>query len=136
FLDPTATGNVSSLTQVLDALGILLFLGLDGHHLFLVVLDATFTRYPVGGPPPAVPIQELVAGASLSIQWGLVLAMPIGISLFVVTFVLTLMTRAAPQINLFTVGFPLRLAAGLVLLFLMLPNLLTSLMNALGRFGE
>ena len=52
------------------------------------------------------------------------------------TFVLTLMARAAPQINLFTVGFPLRLLAGLVLLFLLIPTLLGSLVNALGRFGE
>ena len=65
FIDPTGTGNVSALTQILDALGILLFLGLDGHHLFLAALDATFTRYPVGAALPSVPIQPLVAGASL-----------------------------------------------------------------------
>jgi flagellar biosynthesis protein FliR len=136
FIDPTGTGNVSALTQILDALGILLFLGLDGHHLFLAALDATFTRYPVGAAMPSVPIQPLVAGASLSIQWGLAIAMPVAVSLFVVTVVLAIMSRAAPQINLFTVGFPLRLVAGLVLLFLLLPNLLYSLVNALGRFGE
>jgi flagellar biosynthetic protein FliR len=96
----------------------------------------TFTRYPVGGPAPDVPVQHLVAGASLTVQWGLTLAMPVAVSLFVVTFVLALMTRAAPQINLFTVGFPLRLLAGLVLLFLLIPNLLGSLVNALGRFSE
>jgi flagellar biosynthetic protein FliR len=61
--------------------------------------------------------------------------MPVAVSVFVVTVVLSLMTRAAPQINLFTVGFPLRLAAGLTLLFLFVPNLLNSLVNALGRFG-
>jgi flagellar biosynthetic protein FliR len=136
FIDPTGTGNVSALTQIIDALGILLFLGLDGHHLFLAALDATFTRYPVGAAMPAVPVEPLVAGASLTIQWGLALAMPVATALFVVTVVLALMSRAAPQINLFTVGFPLRLLAGLLLLFLMLPNLLHSLVNALGRFGQ
>ncbi len=136
FIDPTGTGNVSALTQILDALGILLFLGLDGHHLFLAALDATFTRYPVGAALPSVPVQSLVVGASLTVQWGLAIAMPVALSLFVVTVVLTIMSRAAPQINLFTVGFPLRLAAGLVLLFLLLPNLLHSLLNALGRFGD
>jgi flagellar biosynthesis protein FliR len=83
-----------------------------------------------------VPVEPLVAGMSLTIQWGLALAMPVAMSLFVVTVVLALMSRAAPQINLFTVGFPLRLAAGLVLLLLMLPNMLHSLVNALGRFGD
>jgi flagellar biosynthetic protein FliR len=136
FLDPTGTGNVSALTQILDALGILLFLGLDGHHLFLAALDATFTRYPVGAALPIVPPQNLVSGASLTVQWGLAIAMPVALSLFVVTVVLAIMSRAAPQINLFTVGFPLRLLAGLLLLFLLLPNLLNSLVNALGRYGE
>jgi flagellar biosynthetic protein FliR len=136
FINPTGTGNDSALTQIIDALGILLFLGLDGHHLFLAALDMTFTRYPVGAALPNVPVPPLVAGLSLTVQWGLTLAMPVAVSLFVVTFVLALMTRAAPQINLFTVGFPLRLLAGLVLLFLLLPNLLGSLVNALGRFGE
>jgi flagellar biosynthetic protein FliR len=136
FLDPTSTDNVSALTQMLDALGVLLFLGLDGHHLFFAALDATFTRYPVGAGLPQVPVQHLVAGAALTVQWGLTIAMPVAVSVFVVTVVLSLMTRAAPQINLFTVGFPLRLAAGLTLLFLFVPNLLNSLVNALGRFGE
>jgi flagellar biosynthetic protein FliR len=136
FINPTGTGTESALTQILDALGVLLFLGLDGHHLFLSALDATFARYPVGAGLPNVPVQHLVAGAALTIEWGLALAMPVAVSLFVVTFMLALMARAAPQINLFTVGFPLRLASGLILVFLFLPNLLHSLVNALGRFGE
>jgi flagellar biosynthetic protein FliR len=136
FLNPTGTGNESSLTQIIDALGVLLFLGLDGHHLFLSALDATFARYPVGGTLPKLPVQHLVAGASLTMHWGIVVAMPIAVALFVVTFVLTVMARVAPQVNLFSVGFPARLLAGLVLLLLLLPNLLTALVNALGRFGE
>lgn len=136
FLDPSGQNSVSALTQILDVLGVLLFFGLDGHHLFLAALDATFTRYPVGGAMPNVPVQHLVAGMSMTVGWGLVIAAPVAVCLFVVTLVLTLMTRAAPQINLFTVGFPLRLLAGLVLLFLLIPNLLTSLVSALGRFGD
>jgi flagellar biosynthetic protein FliR len=136
FLDPTQQGNVSALTQIIDALGVLLFLGLDGHHLFLAALDATFARYPVGGALPEVPTEHLVAGAALTVQWGVAIAMPVAAALFLVTFVLALMARVAPQINLFTVGFPMRLVAGLTLLVLLLPNLLTALVNALGRFGQ
>ncbi len=136
FIDPTTQGNVSALTQIIEALGVLLFLGLDGHHLFLTALDATFARYPVGTAMPAVPLEPLVGGAALTVQWGVAIAMPVVVGLFVVTFALTLMARAAPQINLFTVGFPLRLLAGLVLLVLLIPNLLNALVNALGRFGD
>jgi flagellar biosynthetic protein FliR len=136
FLDPTGTANVASLTQIIDAFGILLFFGLDGHHLFLAVLDATFARYPVGAGLPGVPTEALVSSVALTEEWGLTLAAPMAICLFTVTFVLTLMARAAPQVNLFSVGFPLRLAAGLTVVFLLLPNFLHHLTGALGRFGE
>jgi flagellar biosynthetic protein FliR len=136
FLDPTGQNNVSALTQILDVLGVLLFFGLDGHHLFLGVLHATFAQYPVGAALPGVPVQNLVAAAATTEEWGVVLALPVVVGLFVVTALLMVMTRAAPQINLFTVGFPLRLGAGLVLIFLLLPGLLHALVQTLGRYGE
>jgi flagellar biosynthetic protein FliR len=136
FLNPTGTSNVSALTQIIDTFGIFVFLGLDGHHLFLAALHASFTRYPVGGSLPDVPVEMLAASMSTSIQWGLVLAAPMALSLFLVTLVLAVMTRAAPQINLFTVGFPLRLVSGLVAVFVFFPNFLTSLVDVLGHYGE
>lgn len=136
FLNPTGEGNVSGLTQILDILGILLFLGMDGHHVFLAILDSTFARFPVGAGWPGAPIGPLVDGAAITVEWGVALAAPMVLVLFVVTFVLTLMARAAPQINLFSVGFPLRLTAGLVIVFLLLPNFLVHLMGVLGRWGE
>ncbi len=136
FLNPTGESSISALTQILDILNILIFFGLDGHHVFLAVLDATFARYPVGAAMPGAPLPAMVTGLALTEEWGLALAAPMALCLFVVTFVLTLMTRAAPQINLFSVGFPLRLLAGLTVVFLLMPNFLTQLTNVLGRWGE
>ena len=136
FLNPTGEGNASALTQILDLLSILLFLGLDGHHVFFVVLHATFARYPVGVGLPQVAILPLVSGAALTEEWGIVLVAPMVLCLFVVTFLLTIMTRAAPQVNLFSVGFPLRMFAGLVVVFALLPELLVSLVRVLGQCGE
>ena len=79
---------------------------------------------------------NMVTGVTTTVEWGLVLAMPMALCVFVVTVVLTMMARAAPQINLFSVGFPLRLAAGLVVVFLLLPNFLVNLANVLGRWGD
>jgi flagellar biosynthetic protein FliR len=136
FLNPTGEANVSALTQILDLLSILIFLGLDGHHVFFVVLHGTFTRYPIGTALLQVPVQPLVGGAALTEEWGLVLAAPMVLCLFVVTFLLTIMTRAAPQVNLFSVGFPLRMFAGLVVVLALLPDLLRSLVRVLGQYGE
>jgi len=52
---------------------------------------------------------------------GLLLAMPIMAALLITNLALGIMTRAAPQLNVFSVGFPITLAAGFVVLAIVLP---------------
>jgi flagellar biosynthetic protein FliR len=129
----SATG---SLTAVFETIAALIFFGLDGHHLFLAVFHSTFTKYPIGGSLPHMPVAQLVDGAAAAQEWGLLLVAPVGVCLFLMTVVLALMTRAAPQLNLFSVGFPLRLLTGLAALFVLAPDWITALAGVLGRFGE
>ena len=82
-----------------------LFFGLDGHHLFLAALHSTFLRIPLGGWSGTSAIGPMTAGLSSAQEWGLLLAAPIGAVLFLTTIVLAFMTRAAPQMNVFSVGF-------------------------------
>src|SRR5438093_5198334 len=62
--DPTAGNPTGPITQILEMLGILLFLGMDGHHIFLAALHRTFARWPVGRPLPAPPIAQFASGAA------------------------------------------------------------------------
>jgi flagellar biosynthesis protein FliR len=50
--------------------------------------------------------------------------------------VLALMTKAAPQLNLYSVGFPLRLATGLVGLLLFFPQMVWNMVTVFGRFEQ
>ena len=52
---------------------------------------------------------------------GLLLSMPIMAALLITNLALGIMTRAAPQLNVFSIGFPITLAAGLVVLAIALP---------------
>jgi flagellar biosynthetic protein FliR len=134
--DPTAGNPTGPITQVFEMLGILLFLGMDGHHVFLAALYRTLARWPVGGLLPAAPVAQLVSGASAAEEWGLLLIAPLGLCLFLTTVVLALMTRAAPQMNIFSVGFALQIGIGLVGAFLLLPDLLAAMVSAFGRASE
>jgi flagellar biosynthetic protein FliR len=109
-----------------------LYLGLDLHHLFLNVLDSTFRQFPVGQGFP-LPMSDVVGQAASAQEWGVELAGPVVLCLFLTTVVLALMNRAAPQINLYTVGFPLRMLVGLAALLFLLPQLLTDLVAVFGR---
>lgn len=138
LLGPTeaAPPGTGSLTQIIEALSALIFFALDGHHVFFAVLHATFLRYPIGGAVPQVPVQHLISGVSAAQEWGLLLVAPVVLCLFLTTVILSLMTRGAPQLNLFSIGFPLRLLAGLVALWALAPNWVGALVSVFGRISE
>jgi flagellar biosynthetic protein FliR len=129
-------GQAAPLTNLFELLALVVFFGVDGHHVFLGVLDGTFTQYPLGGALPPVPLEGVVGGAAATEEWGLLLAAPVGACLFLVTVVVALLTRAAPQMNLYVIGFPLRLGAGLAAALLLLPGWFGALVGALGRVGD
>ncbi len=128
-------GSAGPLTVILDLLATLLFFGLDLHHLFLTVLHVTFRRFPVG-QGFSIPVCDVVGQATAAQEWGLVLAGPVLACLFLTTTALALMTRAAPQLNLFTVGFPLRMLIGLGALLFFLPQLVHGLVRMTAHLGE
>ena len=135
-VNPTTGTSSSPLTQVMEYIAIAIFFGVDGHHVLLGVLDATFTQYPIIGSLPDVPVPKLVRGAAMAEEWGLMLAAPVAVLLFLTTVLLALLTRAAPQMNLYSVGFPLRLGVGLAATLLLLPGLVNGMVSAFCHFGQ
>ncbi len=136
LVDPTFAQPAGALTQLYEMLGVLVFLGLDGHHVLLAVLHGTFVRWPIGGELGALPVRQLVTGATLTEQWGLLLAAPVALCLFITAVVLALLARAVPQINFQAVGFPLRLIVGMVAMLVLLPELLAGVVSLLGHLNE
>ncbi|MBI3408762.1 MAG: flagellar biosynthetic protein FliR [Planctomycetes bacterium] len=128
--------NATALSTIFEMLAALTFFSLDGHHVFLGVMHGTFEHYPVGGGLPTLAVPQLVAGATAVEEWGLMLAAPVAFCLFLTTIVLTLLARATPQLNLYTVGFPLRLGVGLIALLLLLPGIVASFVGVFSRCGQ
>ncbi len=136
LVNVTSGGQATPLTLIFEMLAGALFLGLDGHHGFFGVMQGLMERFPVGGPVPAIPTAGLLHGALAAEEWGLMLAAPVALCLFLTTLILTLLARATPQLNLYTVGFPLRLGVGLVAVLLLLPQGVITLVSIFGHFEE
>lgn len=121
-------------TQLLEALGAVAFFVVDGHHLLLTTVRRTLDLFPLGGGgplPSAAWLTRSVAGAE---RWGLELAAPIGIGLFLTLALSLLVMRSVPQFNLLTFGLPLRLAAGVFLLAALWPDLLARAVRLMQRW--
>jgi flagellar biosynthetic protein FliR len=133
--DPGAGVSSTVLTQLLEALTVLLLLGMNVHHVFLACLYGSFVHHPVGGAFVAPGAAALTDGLARSQEWGLLLAAPLGAVLFLTTTSLALMIRAAPHMNLFSIGFSVRVSVGLGGAFLLLPGFVRAAMAVLGCFN-
>jgi flagellar biosynthetic protein FliR len=133
---PTNDRAAGPLTLIFETASGLLFLGLDLHHVFLATLHSTFTRYPLGGMPGSLPVPQLVDAAMAAQQLGVLIAGPLAIVLFLVVVSLALMARAAPQLNVYAVGFGLQAVAGIGGALLLLPELLEGMTRSFARVSE
>jgi flagellar biosynthetic protein FliR len=116
MVDPNM-GNVPVISQFLIICSTLLFLGLGGHVLVITMLLESFKLLPIGEMIGGEELLKLVVQWSSMIFLGAVLlAMPILVSLLFINLGLGVITRAAPALNIFAVGFPAMILAGIILL--------------------
>lgn len=122
FFDPQNAAQTPVVGSFLGLISTLFFLALNGHLLMIEVLAQSFHVLPVMAQPLSVTgWRALVGWGGEVFLAGLLLSMPIMAALLITNLALGIMTRAAPQLNVFSVGFPITLAAGFVVLAVALP---------------
>lgn len=121
FFDPMHAAQVPVLSQMLSLFTFFLFLAFDGHHVVLRTLVESFHVLPIGMAMPAVGIKALVLWSGHFVEWGIRLTMPVIGALLITNLAIGVMTRAAPQFNILTFGFPLTIMIGFGTLYLTLP---------------
>lgn len=125
LIDPTLGVNVSSVSRILGDMVILLFLLIGGHRIILSTMAG------LGGE--IVPGTFLVTGTTIKLlisqtgnifKVGVMVSAPVIVALLLTQFVMGLISKAVPQVNIFIVSFPLTIGIGLVLTLLSLPDML------------
>lgn len=125
MVDPTTGVQVPVISQFYQILAILLFLALDGHLLIIQLLVESFKTFPIGEfGLHQKGLWELVLWAGRLFAAGFLLSLPIVTALLIVNLGFGIATRAAPQLNIFSVGFPVSLLLGMILMGTTLPDVL------------
>lgn len=125
MIDPANGISVPVIGQYFNTLVILLFLAMNGHLVALEILAESFTTLPIGTGLTPQHYWELAGKLGWVLGAGLLLVLPAITALLVVNLAFGLMTRAAPQLNIFSIGFPLTLVIGLVIVWIGLADLLS-----------
>ncbi|PLK47593.1 flagellar biosynthetic protein FliR [Uliginosibacterium sp. TH139] len=124
FFDPDTSAQTAVLGEFLGLLAILVFLALNGHLLLVDVLIRSFELAPIGGVKLTdKPWLGLLRVVTLAFSSGLLLALPIIAALLITNISLAVLTRAAPQLNIFAIGFPVTSTVGLIVMIVSLEAL-------------
>jgi flagellar biosynthesis protein FliR len=117
LIDPQRGASVPVLGQMFMIMGTLTYLAINGHLVLLGALANSFQTLPIGAANIDKDFLLAVAiwGGRI-FETGLLVALPVVIALVIVNLALGVITRAAPQLNLFGIGFTITLMCGFFVL--------------------
>jgi len=134
-LDPITGENFSVISQLQNLFAIMLFLGANLHHWFFKAFVLSFEKIPLlHCTVSAALFQELCTISASIFVVAVKLAAPIMAVLLFSDFALGILNRAAPQMHIFILSFPLKIAIGLFMLGLTLPMFCIMLRKIFGNY--
>ncbi len=123
-IDPSNGTSTPVTSQLYMILATLMFLGMDGHLELIRLLAQSFDALPIGVFVLGRETFWAIAGLGSELFAGAVrVALPVMIALLVVNLGFGAMSRAAPALNMFAIGFPVTLIVGLIMIWLSLGGL-------------
>ena len=132
FYDPQTQSQTQVISQFFSMILILLFINTDLHLLVIESLVNSFYVIPFDQLSLNIKGFKDVAFLGAKIfSIGLQLSLPLVTALLITNIALGVLTKAAPQLNIFGIGFPITMAVGLVMMLISLPYLLTPFIKVL-----
>ena len=132
LFDPQTKGRSSAVSQFLALMATMTYLAINGHLLLITSLAESFIILPISATPlTGSGFYQIALWGGKIFSTGVQLSLPIVATLLLTNVALAILTRAAPQLNIFGVGFPLTLGLGFLLIWLMLPYMAVPIENLL-----
>ncbi len=124
----------SSFDQIFVMTASMIFLVIDGHHLFLIALQKTFDVVPLNGSLPFSGMEAFMRATPVFISAGVHMAMPVIAALVLTDLTLGLLARVAPQVQVYFLGLPVKVVVAMIamgMIFAVIPPYLSSLYKSM-----
>lgn len=120
--DPSSGVQIVVVAQFYSMMAILLFLSMNGHLVMMEIMAQSFYALPVGmGSFDGEVLMRVVLSLSWLFAAALLMALPAITALLIINLSFGVMTKAAPQLNIFAIGFPFTMLMGLIMHWINLP---------------
>jgi flagellar biosynthetic protein FliR len=124
FFDPTMNTQASAVARFFGYMASLLFIVLNGHLMVVMAVVRSFEAFPVDQNfLQALSLMKLYSLGGELFASGLWIALPVVGMLMFVNLAMGIVSRVAPQMNIYAVGFPVTLSVGLIGIAATLPML-------------
>jgi flagellar biosynthesis protein FliR len=135
ILNPALDASGSAYDQFFIMTTMLIFLVVNGHHTFILGIKRTFDLIPVNSALPNLSMDGLISMTAGLIAVGLQLSLPVMGALMLTDLTLGLLARVAPQVQVFFLGVPIKVAVGLIGLALVFGVLMPTLADLFQQMG-
>jgi flagellar biosynthetic protein FliR len=124
MMDPSL-GNVPVTSEFFTILATLIFVTTGGDLIVFGILLDSFHHFPIGeNLMSQAMFGKMISWSAVIFFGAMLISLPVMVTLLFVNIGLGFVTRAAPSLNIFSVGFPAMLFSGFVILWLAIPNIL------------
>lgn len=113
IFNPAIEQSVTPIGQMFVIISMLYFMTINGHHMAIVALQKSFTMIPVNTPLPSFSVDTLLRSTAQLISVGIQIAFPIFAALLLADITLGLLSRVAPQVQVFFLGLPAKIGISL-----------------------
>jgi flagellar biosynthesis protein FliR len=132
-VDPLRGSSTAALGQLYIILATLVFLALGGHLALIEVLVDGFKPMPIGATLPVESLWSIVIWGGTLFSGAISIALPGVTALLIVNLAFGVVSRAAPALNLFAVGFPISLIVGLIVVMAGMGPLVQGITQLIGQ---
>jgi len=133
FIDPARGNQTPLLGSFMGVLASLVFLVIDGHLLVIAALVQSFELIPVSARLDVVNFQNIAMAGNIMFMLALQISLPVLAAVLICNIVLGILARAAPQLNVMSIGFSITISVGLWVLWVSLPYFIAGIDGAMGR---
>jgi flagellar biosynthesis protein FliR len=134
YIDPVSGGTGNAISRFFGTISVLMFLAINGHLLLLYGVIESFHALPISLDGSFLTEGKRIALAGSDLfRIGLTIALPFILLMLLVNLAMGVISRVAPQLNVFAIGFPITMIVGLVALVLIMPYLANPITAALER---
>ncbi len=137
LFDPEMNSQSSVISEFLYLIMLMVFLLVNGHHFVLEALYLSYAAVPIGDFAfNGTAAQLLIKLSGFTFIVAMKLAAPVMVAMFLVNVALSILSRVMPQMNIFTLAFPIHIGAGFFAMMVASPLLVLVFKNLLAGFEE